>query len=52
MALKFMIDILTSDEGHRKTNRVQYLAIGINQLISNENLVPSAKLAREIIDSI
>lgn len=42
LALKFLLEILTADEGHRKQNRVKYLALSVSQLIANKNLVPSA----------
>lgn len=52
LALKFLLEILTSEDGHRKHNRVKYLALSVSQLIANKNLVPSAQLSKQIIDSV
>jgi hypothetical protein len=35
LALKLLLEILTAEEGHRKHNRMTYLALGVSQLIAN-----------------
>lgn len=49
LALKSMLDMFK--QGFRKTNRLFYLACGLNQFLQQKSIVQSAKVIKAVINS-